>query len=347
MLFDFMTQTATTDDAKQILNSTLGDLLSWRPRGFPENSLRADSPYPDLGRAPTASPTADREDIIFITARFRSGSTLLWNLFRSLDGFASYYEPFNERRWFDPSKRGSRIDPTHRKAEEYWREYEGLSVLGDYYRESWIRNNLYMDAGSWDPAMKRYVELMIEHSRGRPVLQFNRIDFRLPWFRHHFPKAKIIHLYRHPRDQWLSTLVDPKAFPKEKSMTDFVRHDHFYLREWARDLKYRFPFLDESGISSPYQLFYYVWKLSFLYGRRDADHSLSFEDLVSRPDSCLRKLWSVLSIPEVDFDKLNQLIDKPPLGKWRSYSDEEWFQQQEATCETVLTDFFARTSEIG
>ena len=38
---------------------------------------------------------------IIITGRFRSGSTLLWNIFRDLPECTAYYEPFNERRWFD------------------------------------------------------------------------------------------------------------------------------------------------------------------------------------------------------------------------------------------------------
>jgi hypothetical protein len=41
------------------------------------------------------------------------------------------------------------------------------------------------------------------------VLQFNEIDLRLPWFRAHFPTARILHLYRHPREQWCSSLFDP------------------------------------------------------------------------------------------------------------------------------------------
>jgi len=63
---------------------------------------------------------------VFITARFRSGSTLLCNLFRQVDACTAYYEPFNERRWFDPSVRGNRVDPTHRDVEDYWREYDAL-----------------------------------------------------------------------------------------------------------------------------------------------------------------------------------------------------------------------------
>ena len=86
-----------------------------------------------------------------------------------------------------------------------------------------------MDEDFWDPDLKRYVEILIERAPGRPVLQFNRIDFRLPWFRRHFPDAKIVHLYRHPRDQWCSALMDVKCFPRHGRVEDFAAHDKFYL----------------------------------------------------------------------------------------------------------------------
>src|SRR5262249_14305528 len=146
----------------------------------------------------------DGSGAVFITGRFRSGSTLLWNLFRMADGFTSYYEPLNERRWFDASARGDRVDPTHRGVSDYWKEYTGLEELGRYYCADWIRRNLYMDERHWDPDLLAFVRLLCERAAGRPVLQFNRVDFRLAWLRHHFPAARIVHLYRHPRDQWCS-----------------------------------------------------------------------------------------------------------------------------------------------
>src|SRR5262249_12587557 len=149
-----------------------------------------------------------RGDAILITARFRSGSTLLWNIFRHVDGCVAFYEPFNERRWFDPACRGQHVDPSHKQVDDYAREYEGFEQLAEYYRDEWIGRNLFMDEASWDPAMKQYVDLLINEAPGRPILQFNRIDFRLPWMRRHYPAAKIVHLYRHPRDQWCSSLLD-------------------------------------------------------------------------------------------------------------------------------------------
>src|SRR5688572_7553199 len=94
---------------------------------------RSTQPYDDLGRL--TPPSDDRPQPVFITARFRSGSTLLWNLFRNVPGCTAFYEPLNERRWFDPAARGDRIDKTHLGVSDYWREYEGLAHLGQWYRQ--------------------------------------------------------------------------------------------------------------------------------------------------------------------------------------------------------------------
>ena len=76
--------------------------------------------------------TRQRDDIIFITSRFRSGSTLLWNLFREVGGCTSYYEPFNERQWFNKALRGDDVDSSHRGVDDYWAEYNDLERLSDF-----------------------------------------------------------------------------------------------------------------------------------------------------------------------------------------------------------------------
>jgi hypothetical protein len=116
-LFQSLRKIAATDDARAMWSNTLKGQLAWQPhsslRYWPEWSV----PYKDLGTSQRAVQPSQRHDVIIITGRFRSGSTLLWNLFRNLEGITAYYEPFNERRWFDPHTRGDRVDPTHKKVD--------------------------------------------------------------------------------------------------------------------------------------------------------------------------------------------------------------------------------------
>jgi hypothetical protein len=299
-------------------------------------------PYAGLMKHGLHSRISRRDEAIFITARFRSGSTLLWNVFRHVEGMTAYYEPFNERRWFGPSTRGDRIDTTHRHVDDYWREYDGLEELGQFYRLAWISKDLLMDAEMWDPAMKQYVDLLLDKAGARPVLQFNRIDFRLPWFRHHFPQAMIVHLYRHPREQWCSTLMDVTCYPRTASMARFAPHDKFYLRRWAHDLKYHFPFLDEARLTHAYQMFYLVWKLSYLFGVKYSDYSLAYESLLDEPDKQIAQLFTRLHIEDYDLGALRALIAEPSREKWKTYADEDWFRSQESWCESILADFFGQ-----
>src|SRR4029077_7550142 len=109
-------------------------------------------------------------------------------------------------------------------------------------------------------------------------------------------------------------------------------------------LKYHFPFLDEALISHPYQLFYYIWKISYLFGRAFAHHSIAFEDILKNPGEQLKRLLKVCRVEEYNIDKLKLLIEKPTLGKWKSYADETWFRDHESVCETTMAGFFAAVS---
>lgn len=340
--FRVLEQALSGEDGKRIVADSLGGLTVQPVPQFPSEVLNS-RPYSDL---PVVAPGPSPRPPVFITGRFRSGSTLLWNIFRHLPGCTAFYEPLNERRWFDPSARGDRIDATHQGVDDYWREYEGLGHLSRWYREDFINRSLYMGAAAWNPNLYRYIAALVEAAPDRAVLQFNRVDFRLAWLRKQFPLARLIHLYRHPRDQWCSSLVDPKRFPRTGTMAEFEAHDHFYLLSWARDLSYHFPFLDPRAAEHPYDLFYLIWRLSFLVGQTECHASVGLEALCEHPDVELPRVFEAAGIDDYDLNVLRGLIVNQPPDRWRVYADADWFLAREVRCEAILRSaLFTRASQ--
>ncbi len=338
--FAILQRSFQTDDGRAILAEALDGHFN---RDGVHSCLAATAPlpYPELGSTAGEPAISDRSDIIILTGRFRSGSTLLWNLFRNVGGCTAYYEPLNERRWFDMAGDDHHTDPSHRHVADYWREYQGLNALADVYDESWIRRRLFLTADAWAPRMKAYVDALIDTAPGRPVLQFNRIDLRLPWFKRHYPNATFIHIYRHPRDQWCSTLMgDLDRVPLDLPAQDFERFDRFYLRLWVQDLQFQFPFLADRAVEHPYQQFYYLWRLSYNMGAALCDHSVCFEELARQPAIEIPALLQAAGIQSYDLDALLKLIAPPDLGKWDRFASDDWFARHEAACEQVLADFF-------
>jgi hypothetical protein len=124
-------------------------------------------------------------------------------------------------------------------------------------------------------------------------------------------------------------------------MEQFAPHDKFYLRSWARDLQYHFPFLAENSISHPYQMFYFLWKISYLWGINFSHYSIAYENLIHHPESVLKELFCFLDIDQCNIENIRSLVSQPDLGKWKKYADDTWFKNHESICETVLEDFFA------
>jgi hypothetical protein len=360
----FLRQLLATEEGRR----TLFESLNGQPgRALPMTRIDRqglDQKYPELGRkdwtsvlrpgasAPgfvPGSKLTSRPAPIFISARFRTGSTALWNIFRHVPGCTSFYEPFNERRWFDPATRGSRVDRTHRGLKDYWCEYDGLNHLGRWYDERWIDHHLYMDASFHAPAMRAYIQALVDAAPGRAVLQFNRVDFRLPWLRKQFPDARLVHLYRHPRDQWCSTLMVSGSVPRHLTIADFKPYDYFYLLNWARDLSYVFPFLMPEEHEHPYDLFYLVWRLSYAFGRQHADVSVAYEDLASNPRAELARLLSDCQVDyeERDLTALAALIEPSKSGNWTSYADQKWYESREARAEAILADYIRIPTPAG
>jgi hypothetical protein len=286
---------------------------------------------------------ADGARPLFVSARFRSGSTLLWNIFRHTPGVTAYYEPLNERQWF----RGGGIDaeatdPTHLHAERYGAEYAGLDDLAQWFDPDWTERNLYMDARSCDRRLARYVAELIRRAPERPVLQCNRLDFRLPWLRQVFPQADILHLYRNPREQWLSVQRSSSGVPPSRRLVPDEPEDYFYTLAWARDLRRTFPCVDPAQHDHAYAVHYLLWRLSHLFGTRFADLSIAYEDLMADCVGTLRPVFARFGIAggELADGAYAALLKPLEAERWPQYAAADWFDAIERDCERELERFF-------
>ncbi len=299
--------------------------------------------YPDLASSPLQTRCSGPRPV-FITARFRSGSTLLWNLLRHTPGITAYYEPLHPTLQFPPEQRVPALDPTHDGVEEYWAEYERIDGLAAWYTEPWHNRGLYLDTLSWQPALAEYLRVLIRSARELPVLQFNRVDFRLSWLRHVFPEAHLVHLFRNPRDQWLSALRPPAAFGPHAAKEGFAEHDHFFLGEWVTDLAVQFPLLNWQHVEHPYGLFYMLWKLSYVWGKTYSDLSIAYEQLLAAPHKTVSQLFDLLELDQQLVAQVVHLVHPKGTGKWRTYADASWFAAHESAAETLLDAFLGRAT---
>jgi len=271
---------------------------------------------------------------IFITARFRSGSTLLWNIYNNASGAHAYYEPLHEQL---PELISRNISPQarHYFVDTYFRQYPDVETLKRFHSTEFGVSQLFLEKQDEHPDLQNYINFLISHSTKKnvAVLQFNRIDFRLPWVRKNFPKAALIHLYRSPRDQWISTI---QGYPIDVDKN--IDSDPYRITTWSRDLIKQFPFLSTPYIRHSYQRYYYLWKLSYLMGRQLCDYSIAYEDILSKPGKSIRLL---LELGQLDthknIEKCLGIIIKRPVNVWKKYHSENWFAEMEQECETQLS----------
>ena len=320
------------------------DLAERRSHVLPMRRLppRAEIPaaYEDLATA-HAAPEPAAKSMAFITARFRTGSTLLWQIVRDVPGVTAFYEPFHPRHAQDPSV--SRVDESHHGVDDYWSEYDQVSRLCDYFDVDWVTKHLYLDARHWMPAMRAYLLKLAEHAQTQSVFQCNRVDFRLDWLRHQFPHAPIVHLYRHPRDQWVSCLRDSTTRADTDLVKTFWKSDHYDVTGWCRDLKSHFPLL--GGSMHPYEKFYLLWRLSFMYGRQYADLSISYEELVGSPHTTIERLFNTLGIAQ-DPERHVQKVKSGSTGRWRTYQSDAWFVVKESRCEELVQSYIEHVGAL-
>lgn len=271
---------------------------------------------------------------IFLTARFRTGSTMLWHFLRQCTHLRAYYEPCHDNL-IEHVLGDTPPQASHTAVTSYWDEYRPLmDQLPTRHQHDFGVSRLYLDASDEWPELASYLQFLLARSApARPLLQFNRMDFRLPWLRAKFPDAFVVHLFRNPREQWLSMTRnvpdDRLADPDENSDYDLV--------VWAVALSSAFPFLVGPHLCHSYERHYLIWKLSHLVGCRYADLSMSYDhDFVSAPERGVRTLFDAVGVAASAVGELPSSIRAPSRSVRTGAPSLREFEAMEASCDRLL-----------
>ena len=270
---------------------------------------------------------------IFITARFRSGSTFLWNFFRQISNATAYYEPLHENL-LQHIGRQTPVQGSHIGVQSYWIEYAHIAsdLINRHNKEFGFRKLLLEESDDY-PELAKYILFLIKSTKDAcPILQFNRVDFRLPWLRKRFPEAKIIHLWRNPRDQWYSMV---KSCLSQNVISPDINTNYDILL-WSIYLSKDFPFLVDS-IQSSYERHYYIWRLSNIMGTRCSDISIDYDNEIQlSPEIALNKIKQTIGISGHERDFISN-ISPVETGKWETIRPADWFEETENRCDRKLT----------
>ncbi|MCX7552955.1 sulfotransferase [Marinicella sp. S1101] len=246
---------------------------------------------------------------IFITGRFRSGTSFLWQLFDQLDGFCAWYEPLHPQ--LTAAVKHVRPKTSHVGIEDYWSTYRQHPNYEKYHSSRFATEQLYLESGQRYRELKNYINHLIELSSPQvPVLQFNRMDFRLAWLKAEFPDATIIHIDRNSLHAYLS---------QRKHIAADHRHDADYwdayeLVQWCYALQGELPFLLKAPFDGhAFCRFYALDQLSRLMAKAHADININLDSDVFYSDDFVAKIAGVVALRSSQKDAMKKMVHIPQL----------------------------------
>ncbi|KAA3646889.1 MAG: hypothetical protein DWP95_03370 [Proteobacteria bacterium] len=225
---------------------------------------------------------------IFILGRFRSGTSHFWHIFNQLSGFKAWYEPLHPQLLAQLTVTETKADHVH--IDDYWAAYRELTELPHFHDVRFGGERLYLSAQESWPELRHYLDFLIDSSGDkRAVLQFNRMDFRLPWLKGFYPHANVVYLKRNPLQLWCS---QRKHIAADLRLYESYA-DAYELMQWCADLAPMFPFLAPQPGRHAFYRFYVLYRLSVLMGTHHANVVIDLDEDVFNSNDYLDKLKKV------------------------------------------------------
>ena len=244
---------------------------------------------------------------IFITGRFRSGTSFLWQLFDQLDDYCAWYEPLHPQlltaiHYVKPKE-------DHVGIKDYWSTYRQHPAFSKNYSSDFATQKLYLESKHDYHELESYIKHLILLSGSQtPVLQFNRVDLRLGWLRAKFPQARIIHIERNPLQLYFSQ----RKHIAEENLHQADYWDAYELMPWCHALYQEFPFLlDSSPDNHAFYRFYALYQLSKLNAAKYANQSINLDVDVFQSDAFIAKLNQVVPLTSQQQSQIKAMTHVP------------------------------------
>lgn len=245
---------------------------------------------------------------VFIHSLWRSGSTYIFNVFRrSVAGYWCYQEPIHEFVLSAQNAPQSLLAVGQGNESLLRHPHLDKPYLSELYEtyHSWngrlekpLVYDQYFDAHGSEE-LKNFLQPLIDHARGRPVIQECRTSSRIPAIQNLFQGYHIF-LWRNPRDQWWSFKVNPyfdvmcqmilnaPTHPKViSSLRDEIHFSEVHCDNIEQE--YHHFSLRPMKAQDSYVCFFTVWCLSLLNGFTYADIDINIDSLSSSTEYRLKK----------------------------------------------------------
>ncbi|MEG4806550.1 sulfotransferase, partial [Microcoleus sp. F8-D3] len=295
------------------------------------------------------------KDCIFITGRYRTGTTFLYSLFSSLENTAVFYEPLhpNLLEFLDKDENISeqlKALNSHTFKGNYFEEYKVLNrqILFPLHKIEFSSRKLIMSTVDSYYDLKNYVSFLTKSLPDIPlkVLQFNRVDFRLGWFKKNFPNALIVNLRRNPRDIYASYRTVNARNTSENNEQEIG--SLFYLDDYISILgRLSIPQICVQQMNT-YEKIYFLNKLSNLWSDYFADVILDYEELVEDPVGIVSRISSQVKGFEPNWKSEILAAKKDRINVWQEYHESSWFLKCESKCDNLIDQllFPSRTNKF-
>ncbi len=245
---------------------------------------------------------------IFITGRFRSGTSFIWQLFQQLDGYCAWYEPLHPQLLSAIEHVEPKQD--HVGIDDYWQTYRQHAEFKAAYSMQFATQQLYLEATDEYPELEAYIQQLIDLSGSdTPVLQFNRVDLRLAWLRAKFPAAKIIHIERNPLQLYHSQRKHIALAHRDEAHY----WDAYELMPWCHALAQQLPFLLSTEYRHAFYPFYALYQLSKLLAVQFADVTINLDTQVFHSDAFIQQLSTVVALTEAQKTQIKSMSHVPEL----------------------------------